>query len=230
MPPETSRERETLATVETVAEERRVRSKMEASPQASQDRQNVAVATAPDADPAASGSPEALEEEAQQQGAFNEETGEINWDCPCLGGMAYGPCGEHFRAAFSCFVFSKEEPKGVDCIENFKNMQNCFRDHPDVYGSELEDDDDAPAEEQQDAVDIEASKSTDEGATKSAESHGGRRRRGDATHQQAIDSTPPPPSRVESKQASPSQGEPKQNTNAEEAEESLVPKSWHDSR
>jgi intermembrane space import and assembly protein 40 len=66
------------------------------------------------------GSPEALEKEAGQQGAFNEETGEINWDCPCLGGMADGPCGENFKEAFSCFVFSKEEPKGVDCIDKFK--------------------------------------------------------------------------------------------------------------
>ena len=59
-------------------------------------------------------------EEASQEGAFNEETGEINWDCPCLGGMAHGPCGEAFRASFSCFVFSKEDPKGMDCIEHFK--------------------------------------------------------------------------------------------------------------
>jgi intermembrane space import and assembly protein 40 len=61
-----------------------------------------------------------LEEEAGQQGAFNPETGEINWDCPCLGGMAHGPCGEEFKEAFSCFVYSKEEPKGVECIEKFK--------------------------------------------------------------------------------------------------------------
>ena len=60
------------------------------------------------------------EEEAEQQEAYNEETGEINWDCPCLGGMAHGPCGEQFRAAFSCFVYSKEEPKGLDCIDHFK--------------------------------------------------------------------------------------------------------------
>ena len=65
-------------------------------------------------------SPEELQQEAGQQGAFNEETGEINWDCPCLGGMANGPCGPEFRDAFSCFIYSKEEPKGVDCIENFK--------------------------------------------------------------------------------------------------------------
>ncbi|KGK35694.1 hypothetical protein JL09_g5156 [Pichia kudriavzevii] len=82
---------------------------------------------------------EALEEEAQQQGAFNEETGEINWDCPCLGGMAHGPCGEDFKAAFSCFVYSKEEPKGIECIEKFKAMQDCFRRYPDVYSEELRD-------------------------------------------------------------------------------------------
>jgi intermembrane space import and assembly protein 40 len=63
---------------------------------------------------------EDLEEEAGQQGAFNPETGEINWDCPCLGGMAHGTCGEEFKAAFSCFVYSTEEPKGVECIEKFK--------------------------------------------------------------------------------------------------------------
>lgn len=61
-----------------------------------------------------------LEEEAGQEGAFNPETGEINWDCPCLGGMAHGPCGEEFKTAFSCFVYSTEEPKGIDCIEKFK--------------------------------------------------------------------------------------------------------------
>ncbi|KAF2101242.1 hypothetical protein NA57DRAFT_17853, partial [Rhizodiscina lignyota] len=66
--------------------------------------------------------------------------GEINWDCPCLGGMAHGPCGEEFRAAFSCFVFSKEEPKGMDCIDKFRGMQDCFRKYPEVYGEELADD------------------------------------------------------------------------------------------
>jgi len=85
------------------------------------------------------GGPEALEEEAGQEEAFNPETGEINWDCPCLGGMAHGPCGEEFKAAFSCFVYSTEDPKGVDCIEKFKGMQTCFQQHPDIYGAELED-------------------------------------------------------------------------------------------
>lgn len=75
--------------------------------------------------------------DAAQAGAFNPETGEINWDCPCLGGMANGPCGEEFKTAFSCFVYSQAEPKGVDCIEKFSAMQDCFRRHPDVYAEEL---------------------------------------------------------------------------------------------
>ncbi|KAL0944981.1 mitochondrial intermembrane space import and assembly protein 40 [Colletotrichum truncatum] len=95
----------------------------------------------------APGSPQALQEEADQQGAFNPETGEINWDCPCLGGMADGPCGEEFKAAFSCFVYSTEEPKGMDCIEKFQGMQECFRKYPEIYGAELADDE-APEDAQ----------------------------------------------------------------------------------
>jgi len=47
-----------------------------------------------------------------------------------------------FREAFSCFVFSEQEPKGIDCVEKFKAMQDCFREHPDVYAEELDDSDD----------------------------------------------------------------------------------------
>ncbi|KAG1802742.1 uncharacterized protein HD556DRAFT_1332061 [Suillus plorans] len=77
---------------------------------------------------------EAQSEEQSSGGAYNPVTGEINWDCPCLGGMAHGPCGPEFREAFSCFVYSEQEPKGIDCVEKFKAMQTCFREHPDVYG------------------------------------------------------------------------------------------------
>jgi ATP-dependent RNA helicase DHX57 len=65
-----------------------------------------------------------------------------------LGGMAQGPCGEEFKAAFSCFVYSEAEPKGLDCVEKFKGMQDCFRLHPDVYGDEIDDDDEEEEEEQ----------------------------------------------------------------------------------
>ncbi|KAH9940422.1 uncharacterized protein BXZ73DRAFT_98858 [Epithele typhae] len=76
-------------------------------------------------------------------GAYDPVTGEINWDCPCLGGMAHGPCGPEFREAFSCFIYSEEDPKGIDCVEKFKAMQTCFREHPDVYGDDIMDDDEA---------------------------------------------------------------------------------------
>src|ERR1041384_6834668 len=78
--------------------------------------------------------PSENDNEESQSGAFNPETGEINWDCPCLGGMAKGSCGEQFKAAFSCFIYSTAEPKGVDCLEQFQKMKDCFRQHPDEYG------------------------------------------------------------------------------------------------
>lgn len=120
-----------------------------------------------------------------ESAAFNPETGEINWDCPCLGGMAHGPCGEEFKAAFSCFVYSQEEPKGIECIDKFKyviipsfirfeantnkirrGMQDCFRQHPDVYGAELEDDEieegAAPSEQAPSAAETDASSHPEE--------------------------------------------------------------------
>ena len=105
-----------LPTLDSIVEEKRQRlaeQELQAAPAvpAAQDSQN---------DHEGASGIEDLGDEADQQGAFNPETGEINWDCPCLGGMAHGPCGEEFKAAFSCFVYSKEEPKGMECIDKFK--------------------------------------------------------------------------------------------------------------
>lgn len=107
----------------------------------------VPVADEVGATPATSNEGEAAPEGEKQQesAAFDPVTGEINWDCPCLGGMAHGPCGPQFREAFSCFVYSEQEPKGVDCVEKFKAMQDCFRAHPETYGAELDDDDETAA-------------------------------------------------------------------------------------
>jgi len=66
------------------------------------------------------------------------ESGEINWECPCLGGMAVGPCGVEFREAFSCFHYSEEDPKGVECLEVFQKMQDCMKDYPELYDKENE--------------------------------------------------------------------------------------------
>ncbi|KAE9411377.1 hypothetical protein BT96DRAFT_911970, partial [Gymnopus androsaceus JB14] len=79
----------------------------------------------------------------RSQGAYNPVTGEINWDCPCLGGMAHGPCGPEFREAFSCFVYSEDEPKGINCVE---------KAHPEVYADEIMDDEEADGKTSEGAV------------------------------------------------------------------------------
>ncbi|XP_054640461.1 mitochondrial intermembrane space import and assembly protein 40 [Dunckerocampus dactyliophorus] len=65
--------------------------------------------------------------------------GNINWNCPCLGGMASGPCGSQFKEAFSCFHYSTEEVKGSECIDHFRNMQECMQKFPELYPQEEED-------------------------------------------------------------------------------------------
>ncbi|GBP12850.1 Mitochondrial intermembrane space import and assembly protein 40 [Eumeta japonica] len=73
-------------------------------------------------------------------------SGDINWSCPCLGGMATGPCGMQFREAFSCFHYSEAEPKGSDCYEKFSEMQACMAQYPELYARDDDDaDEDAPA-------------------------------------------------------------------------------------
>ncbi|TEY50318.1 hypothetical protein BOTCAL_0278g00040 [Botryotinia calthae] len=136
-----------LPTLDAVIEEKRKRHAELAAEQEKREHESAAKAVAAEGGAEEEGEMEGLEDEAGQQGAFNPETGEINWDCPCLGGMAHGPCGEEFKAAFSCFVHSTEEPKGVECIEKFKGMQDCFRAHPEMYASELENEEDEIEEE-----------------------------------------------------------------------------------
>ncbi|XP_061384639.1 mitochondrial intermembrane space import and assembly protein 40 [Danaus plexippus] len=66
--------------------------------------------------------------------------GSINWGCPCLGGMATGPCGTQFRDAFSCFHYSEADPKGSDCYEKFSVMQECMSQYPELYGKDEDED------------------------------------------------------------------------------------------
>jgi hypothetical protein len=79
--------------------------------------------------------------------------------------MAQGPCGEQFKAAFSCFVFSEAEPKGLDCVEKFKGMQDCFRLHPDVYGDEIDDDEEEEEEEKKEEPTTVASSAYEESSS-----------------------------------------------------------------
>merc|ERR1719400_2135035 len=85
--------------------------------------------------------------------------GDINWNCPCLGGMAVGPCGLEFREAFSCFHYSKSEVKGSECLEQFAKLQMCMKDFPELYeeknkdGGETESSGDAKKEEEESTKD-----------------------------------------------------------------------------
>lgn len=111
------------------------------------------------ADDSANATDDKSESEPQGEGesqaaAFDPETGEINWDCPCLGGMAHGPCGEEFKEAFSCFVYSETEPKGIDCITKFEAMRTCFKAHPEHYKEELYEDDEPVPSTDDSAIEV----------------------------------------------------------------------------
>uniref|UniRef100_A0A8C9GVE0 Mitochondrial intermembrane space import and assembly protein 40 n=1 Tax=Piliocolobus tephrosceles TaxID=591936 RepID=A0A8C9GVE0_9PRIM len=92
--------------------------------------------------------------------------GNINWNCPCLGGMASGPCGEQFKSAFSCFHYSTEEIKGSDCVDQFRAMQECMQKYPDLYPQEDEDEEEErekkPAEQAEETAPTEATATKEE--------------------------------------------------------------------
>ncbi|XP_035518471.1 mitochondrial intermembrane space import and assembly protein 40 [Morone saxatilis] len=89
--------------------------------------------------------PEDPDDPYEEQGLILPN-GDINWNCPCLGGMASGPCGSQFKEAFSCFHYSKEEVKGSECIDNFRNMQECMQRYPELYPQEEEKESSSQAE------------------------------------------------------------------------------------
>ena len=106
-------------------------------------------------------------------GLINED-GTINWDCPCLGGMASGPCGVEFRESFTCFHYSKEEPKGSDCLEPFRTLHDCMTKYPDYYGrktgSRSSGDEDDDEEEDNDSEQKTGNKSEESSSDKSLQS------------------------------------------------------------
>eukprot|EP00053_Salpingoeca_punica_P001590 m.34148 g.34148 ORF g.34148 m.34148 type:complete len:135 (+) comp11108_c0_seq1:157-561(+) len=76
---------------------------------------------------------EGVEEDVLAESNALGPDGEIDWDCPCLQGMASTVCGEDFKAAFSCFVNSKSEVKGSECIEYFGKLHECMAANVDKY-------------------------------------------------------------------------------------------------
>ncbi|KAL0027104.1 hypothetical protein WJX79_006376 [Trebouxia sp. C0005] len=53
--------------------------------------------------------------------------------CPCLDDLKEGPCGPSFVAAFSCFLKSRANEKGSDCVASFQAMQRCMVKHPQAF-------------------------------------------------------------------------------------------------
>lgn len=73
------------------------------------------------------------------------DNGEINWTCPCLGGLAYGPCGFEFREFFSCLHKVQESEdadavKAQECFPKFASMKECFSQFPKLYPPDEDDD------------------------------------------------------------------------------------------
>lgn len=63
--------------------------------------------------------------------AINPITGEINWECPCMGNNPKGPCGELFKVAFKCFIKNQDNPN--TCKELINTMQKCQEKYPKLY-------------------------------------------------------------------------------------------------
>ena len=68
-------------------------------------RHKVIFLTKEDADPATSKVTLPEDGPDDERPGLIQPNGEINWSCPCLGGMPVGPCGLEFRAAFECFHY-----------------------------------------------------------------------------------------------------------------------------
>ncbi|OCL13042.1 hypothetical protein AOQ84DRAFT_352202 [Glonium stellatum] len=224
--PETEQETETLPTIESISAQRRQRNAQVASTPVNSDHKTTSDIGQADAAP---GSVEELEEEADQQGAFNPETGEINWDCPCLGGMAHGPCGEEFKAAFSCFVYSTEDPKGMDCIDKFKGMQDCFRQHPDIYGAELDDGDDMTVDERSNSTGPETvAASSPEIPLRSDASSPIMRAEKVADDKPQYEPSPERELQAKRKQAQAATGHVKREHEPQSESNEVIPRAWHD--
>lgn len=65
--------------------------------------------------------------------AIDPITGNINWDCPCMGDNPKGACGELFKDAFKCFVKNYDKENDTElpfqCKEYFEKMFQCQQNH-----------------------------------------------------------------------------------------------------
>lgn len=64
-----------------------------------------------------------------------------------LKGHGSRPVWRAIHGGFALFN-SEEEPKGLDCTDHLNTMQNCFKEHWDVRGAELDPDAELPEGEE----------------------------------------------------------------------------------
>ena len=66
------------------------------------------------------------------------DDGRPNFECPCLGSLPHGPCGEFFRQSFSCWLKYKDSPDDLgfknECQPKFIAWTRCNDQYPDMYG------------------------------------------------------------------------------------------------
>lgn len=71
-------------------------------------------------------------------------------ECPCVAELRDGPCGEVFTEAFVCFIKSKAEEKGSDCVSPFIALQKCIQANQDAFAKyDLDDNDTKDSENAQ---------------------------------------------------------------------------------
>lgn len=94
----------------------------------------------------------AQEEEEIYDGptGFVQPNGDLNFGCPCVGGLHAGPCGYEMREFLSSNYYhskDKEDPRGQGCDDKLDTMMSCIQKHADYYREKMSGDDD---EEQED--------------------------------------------------------------------------------
>lgn len=85
--------------------------------------------------------PDQLDADDPKSELTKEELIEEALNCPCIANMKDGSCGDPFIAAYRCFLESDTEPRGMDCMDQFREMRDCISEHPEEYN--MDDDEDA---------------------------------------------------------------------------------------
>lgn len=63
--------------------------------------------------------------------AIDKITGDINWNCHCMGNNTKGPCKHLFKSAFTCFVKNQTNPE--NCQLKINLMQECQNKFENFY-------------------------------------------------------------------------------------------------